>query len=709
MLPRYKSELFILQEICHSSRFHFLSAFRRFSQSLLFVLVFFILFMSAEWNSMFLDFTNVKPNSNVPTRKALFAEATVVGKKSSSSGQINEGSGVDQYPAPSRLSMRHVDFPSLENANTMLNRQYEMVEKNSPMDSPVPREPLWDSNSIDNLLTSAKDDIPSTSKDHGLDDGYDYTVLHTVDDVQITGVKNERVSLNEGIYDNYRKDEEESMKNEGASLNEGIYDNYRKDEEEDVDRIVEALDEIKVVDAALLDEMFPVVTNQDLYPMGIHNSRIKTARIATTNNNATSKQQVSSSLKSCLRKRPSKYMSEDESRNNSSSLAKVSKQMLEGAGKALLACASEFFETREDREEKRQRKMKYQYWDRRNPYLRDYDVPRCTLLDYGWQEMPKNWYMRARKNRARLCLKEVDSDGDCMFSAIAIGIKKAGIKKADNTHYTVSDLRKIAAVTLAGFNPQKYESLCLEEWNRDRFYETATVFLSMESAEDWPDMWIPSQLFGESCTFTPEGTVEHVFNSFRKSQELVSCLSQMGNMHWGTAFDLEALEDYFNIGFILLDGSSAKVYNYGVQKKKRPKYMMLYYTGYNHFQRVGIVVKGKANIFGISSHRIQYIFDAHMIPSFILKCYRMDLGKAIAGHDFEIDSAFDLDFDSEEDAFFGDARTKPGVSFCLDRNEIKIISPAEENYVPDKVTPVFKAVDRTPAKKDIIIVTDHVD
>ncbi|KAF8822080.1 hypothetical protein IE077_000076 [Cardiosporidium cionae] len=623
----------MLQQKCRTLTFHFNANFYRFSQFLLLYVTFFLL-LAAAWEAQYVD-------------------GTKVGITALSSAQTTENSLIDKASSANRLRRLSPVAPSLSFSPRFFETAEERTrsgpsrsqssEVSIPLNTFVP-----DSSSDEDEAPSSTQTI--TAQIHRADDDIIASIL---DDISV--IENhlfpQNVERNDDNYENRFESNKTS-----TSTHEESNDIGKPDTEE-------------AAAASSDGETLIKETSK-------RNKRVswRNPEIASYSSETPTPLSLLIDSDGASQAKLSKW-----EKCFGEPFTKSIKDLGLGVGRSIIKILRDYASAHEQR--LRYNNIYSHIPDRKNPYIEDYAIPRCAALLYGWEEMHEAWYNRARLNDQRLCIMDVIGNGDCLFSAIVHGLRAAGIKKPDETFYTVTELRKISAATLAGFQSQEYDTLKAENWNIDQFYETMSVFLSMQEANDWPDDWSPLNFIGLDYRRDLTGKVLYISDALTKAQLLVSLLSECGNTHWGTATDIESLEKYFNVGFIIFDGQTAQIYNHALKSRSWPKYILLYYTGKHHFKKMGIVTKSKTCFLGCDDYRIQSAFNADDIPDFILDCFTLDTRRPFLSEKQHLPSLNgEEDHDSDPSS---SSAPKPTLSDQEKEEESENLPTSENNNTPN--------------------------
>ena len=161
-------------------------------------------------------------------------------------------------------------------------------------------------------------------------------------------------------------------------------------------------------------------------------------------------------------------------------------------------------------------------------------------------------------NKYDFAVHEAGGGGDCLFHSIAAGIEIANSipKIKENRKLNAKDLRKIVSDNIL-------------EWDDSRFREYIEIARISKLYGEWNDKWDP--------------------NFVNNKQTLSKIFGLMGNIHWGTDFDISILSDKLEIGIIVFQANinSARIYCIPSKNKKKKYYMFIYNNG-GHYQLGGI-------------------------------------------------------------------------------------------------------------------------
>ncbi|CEM17505.1 unnamed protein product [Vitrella brassicaformis CCMP3155] len=166
--------------------------------------------------------------------------------------------------------------------------------------------------------------------------------------------------------------------------------------------------------------------------------------------------------------------------------------------------------------------------------------------------MPSRWRQRNADNDQTICRKETGGGGDCLFYSIAEGLASGGLVDTDGSPYTVPRLRRVVARAFVG----RTEG---DEYDEKLFRERMDAFVALEaSGEQWPDEWSPLAIMEQDAYVDTKGVIWDTSTMAQKADAVEHELSQCGNSHWGTAVDLELLEDALDVGFIILSQQTGR-------------------------------------------------------------------------------------------------------------------------------------------------------
>ncbi|CEM38169.1 unnamed protein product [Vitrella brassicaformis CCMP3155] len=240
--------------------------------------------------------------------------------------------------------------------------------------------------------------------------------------------------------------------------------------------------------------------------------------------------------------------------------------------------------------------------------------------------MPSRWRQRNADNDQTICRKETGGGGDCLFYSIAEGLASGGLVDTDGSPYTVPKLRRIVARAFVGRREGG-------EYDEKLFRERMDAFVALEaSGEQWPDEWSPSAIMEQDAYVDTKGVIWDTSTMAQKADAVEHELSQCGNSHWGTAVDLELLEDVLDVGFIILSQQTGRVYNYRLDSDTtREHYMLLFYQDDIHFQLAALAVpaeeeSGTASVDTSPSPkmRLKSLFSAAEVPRYMKTIWQED-------------------------------------------------------------------------------------
>ena len=191
-----------------------------------------------------------------------------------------------------------------------------------------------------------------------------------------------------------------------------------------------------------------------------------------------------------------------------------------------------------------------------------------------------NIYIKEKSNYLyTFGIHEAGGGGDCLFLSLAAGIKQAYDKKIENRLFTASELRGVVGQHIQKKSADDYELLLLN-------------LTSHEEANDWSDAWLPSQN--------------------RSKQQLIKQMTQSGNNHWGTNYDVGFISQELNICIIIFN-SQNKIYCTTYENETRFRYYILIYNiDQIHYQLAGLKHK---------SGEYESVFTRETMPYFLKQAY----------------------------------------------------------------------------------------
>ena len=170
----------------------------------------------------------------------------------------------------------------------------------------------------------------------------------------------------------------------------------------------------------------------------------------------------------------------------------------------------------------------------------------------------KNYIQNISQNQYEFAVHEAGGGGDCLFHSIAAGIDIANSipKIKENRKLNAKDLRKIVGDSIL-------------EWDEKKFKEYIEIARISKLYGEWSDRWDPNYVTNKKI--------------------LSKIFSIMGNIHWGTDFDISILSDKLEIGIIVFQANinDARIYCIPSENKKKKYYMFIYNNG-GHYQLAGI-------------------------------------------------------------------------------------------------------------------------
>ncbi|CBZ53984.1 conserved hypothetical protein [Neospora caninum Liverpool] len=219
--------------------------------------------------------------------------------------------------------------------------------------------------------------------------------------------------------------------------------------------------------------------------------------------------------------------------------------------------------------------------------------------DSGWERASSAWQRRAAPFRVTVYKKvshqscrrllegpvtlagteiQIGGGGDCMYHSIAACLKELEKFYPTFKALDMQAIRNAAADGFVGFRVSETSGrIPGADWDAEAFMGRLEVLAALED-EEWLESWSPSAvLSGDQYrnsaymimdTSTPEGKAAAVHFE----------LSRPGSIHWGSGFDLEAIEDALNVGIVVLSHENGGVYPRAARTDvKRPYYILLYY------------------------------------------------------------------------------------------------------------------------------------
>ncbi|PHJ24899.1 transmembrane protein [Cystoisospora suis] len=239
----------------------------------------------------------------------------------------------------------------------------------------------------------------------------------------------------------------------------------------------------------------------------------------------------------------------------------------------------------------------------------------------GWQKAAHQWQTRAAPYGVSVHRRESGGGGDCLYHSIASCLEELRHKYSVFGSLTMKDIRTAAADGFVGYPlSTTAEKKPWPTWDAKAFMERLSV-LSVLEDEQWFDLWSPTTILSSDQyrntghiimdTSTPQGKAEAVHYE----------LSRPGAVHWGTGFDVGAIEDGLNVGIIILSDDTGRMYPRAARTDvKRPYYILLYYYSDTHFQQAGI---GRRNELS-GEIEIASAFRADEVPDFLLDVHSQD-------------------------------------------------------------------------------------
>ena len=196
----------------------------------------------------------------------------------------------------------------------------------------------------------------------------------------------------------------------------------------------------------------------------------------------------------------------------------------------------------------------------------------------------KEYIKNISNNQYEFAVHEAGGGGDCLFHSIAAGLEIANSipKIKENRKLTAKDLRKIVSDSIL-------------EWDEKKFKEYIEIARISKLYGEWSDRWDP--------------------NYVTNKQILSKVFSIMGNIHWGTDFDISILSDKLEVGIIVFQANirDARIYCIPSENKKKKYYIFIYNNG-GHYQLAGIKK--------IKSTKYQSVLLPKDIPMFLKTEYK---------------------------------------------------------------------------------------
>ncbi|KAL8449811.1 hypothetical protein Emed_002774 [Eimeria media] len=263
-----------------------------------------------------------------------------------------------------------------------------------------------------------------------------------------------------------------------------------------------------------------------------------------------------------------------------------------------------------------------------------------------WAPLGAVW--RWRLGAKGLILRRIDAGGggDCLFHSVALSLTALGAPVSSLL------LRRIAADGAVGLKACEPNAVFTPK-GETLFLERLGVMAALEAADEWQDGWSPSAVLeSEKEYVATTGLVFDTSTALGKAKAVHYEMRLPGNNHWGTASDICALEDSLDVGIIVMDDSTGKIYPTACDRKLRKHYMFLYFVGGCHFQLVGLQTP--------DGHKS--LFTPEELPPALIKLFEEDTKNAL----FPRPS-----FASNSDKTFTNAKVEPiGAS-----DHTQIVSP----------------------------------
>ena len=180
---------------------------------------------------------------------------------------------------------------------------------------------------------------------------------------------------------------------------------------------------------------------------------------------------------------------------------------------------------------------------------------------------------------------EAGGGGDCLFYSISAGIDVArSIPK-------MNESRNLDAKKLRGIVGNS-----ILEWDSDKFNEYIEISRLTKNFGEWDDRWNP--------------------NYVQNKLQLSTIFKMMGNIHYGTDFDISIISNKLNIGIILFQGNInfGRIYCIPSDNEKPKDYYIFLYNNGGHYQLAGIKKK--------KQKYYQCVLLLKDIPEFIRKEYK---------------------------------------------------------------------------------------
>lgn len=225
-----------------------------------------------------------------------------------------------------------------------------------------------------------------------------------------------------------------------------------------------------------------------------------------------------------------------------------------------------------------------------------------------WSPLGTTW--RSRLNSKGLIMRRIDAGGggDCLFHSVALSLAGRGFP-IDSL-----ELRRIAADKAAGLRACEKGAVMAPK-EEELFLERLGVMAALELAGEWQDGWSPASIVaGRKAYVATTGYVFDTSTVLGKAQAVHYEMRRPGNNHWGTASDICALEEALDLGIIVMDDSTGKIYPTACERKRRSHYIFLYFIGGCHFQLVGLE----------TSEGHQTVFAPDELPVGLLRLFQED-------------------------------------------------------------------------------------
>ncbi|KAL8271941.1 hypothetical protein Esti_004065 [Eimeria stiedai] len=230
-----------------------------------------------------------------------------------------------------------------------------------------------------------------------------------------------------------------------------------------------------------------------------------------------------------------------------------------------------------------------------------------------WAPLGAVW--RWRLGAKGLILRRIDAGGggDCLFHSVALSLTARGAPVSSLL------LRRIAADGAVGLKACELGAVFTPK-EETLFLERLGVMAALEAANEWQDGWSPSAVLESKKEYVATtGLVFDTSTTLGKAKAVHYEMRLPGNNHWGTASDICALEDSLDVGIIVMDDFTGKIYPTACDRKLRKHYMFLYFVGGCHFQLVGLQTP--------DGHKS--LFTPEELPPALIKLFEEDTKNAL--------------------------------------------------------------------------------